>query len=150
MKRRYLCTLEIAPLVVGRTYDTLPSHLTLMSRFWSDMSPEALAAATEDVFAGRAPIQLRFGALETLGPKKVQAHMVTSVDEAKLHADLKACLDELDVEYEYPQFVGDGHKAHVTHREGVDIVAGSTFASGAAYLIEVVDHKRVVRARFVL
>lgn len=37
MKHRYLLILEIAPVEVGKTYDNLLSHLTLMSRFFSEL-----------------------------------------------------------------------------------------------------------------
>lgn len=35
----YLFTLEVAPLEIGMTYNPLPSHLTLVSRFFSDKPP---------------------------------------------------------------------------------------------------------------
>ena len=40
----YLFTLEVVPLEVGKTYDELPLHCTLMFRFWSELPAEELAA----------------------------------------------------------------------------------------------------------
>lgn len=49
-KRRYLFILEIAPLETGKIYAELPSHLTLMSRFWSELSPDELAGIVRPLF----------------------------------------------------------------------------------------------------
>lgn len=115
----YLFTLEIVPLELGRVYDELPSHLTLMSRFLSDLSPEELAAKVQPLFTRTASIQLVFGNTTVLGPKKVTAHMVTGPQEKQLHNKLRELLDTLKVGYQYPEFIGDNHKPHVTAREGV-------------------------------
>lgn len=143
----YLFTLEIVPLEVGRIYETLPSHLTLMSRFLSDLPADELARKTMPLFSATKPITLTVGQTEILGPKKVTAHMVSSVSELNLHRQLGNILDAAHVSYEYPAFVGEGHKAHVTKREEVYFEQGSQLACSAAYLIEVVDKQRIVRAR---
>lgn len=148
MKRLYLFTLEIVPLEVGVTYDALPSHLTLMSRFLSDAPANELAAKVRPLFARIAPVQLIFGDTITLGPKKVTAHMVSSSDESLLHNDLRELLDVLKVEYQYPEFIGDNHRPHVTARPGKQFKPGSMHIVQAAYLIGVVDQKRVVEAKF--
>ena len=130
MKHLYLFTLEIEPLEVGKTYEELPSHLTLMSRFWSDLSPEDLTAKVRPQFIETAPIQLVFGKTVMLGPKKVTAHMVTSSSEKQVHNNIRELLDTLKVEYQYPEFIGDNHKPHVTAREGVQFAPGSKRAEG--------------------
>ena len=138
----YLFTLEIAPLELGhQVYDELPSHLTLMSRFLSSLPSEELAARVQPLFARTAPIHLVFGETKVLGPKKVTA---------QLHNNLREQLDTLKVEYQYPEFIGDNHKPHVTAREGVQFTPGSKRTASAAYLIEIIDKKRVVRAKFTL
>jgi hypothetical protein len=150
MKHLYLFTLEVSPLETGKTYDDLPSHLTLMSRFWSELSPDELANAVRRLFAVTAPVALIFGETIELGPKKVIAHMVSSPSEQALHIKLHELLDSIHVEQQYPQYVGDGHKAHVTRREGLEFKQTDQYSASAAYLIEVVDTKRVVRSRFEL
>jgi hypothetical protein len=142
--------MEIEPLEVGMTYVELPSHLTLMSRFLSDLSPNELAANVQPFFVQTAPIQLVFGKTLTLGPKKVTAHMVTGPDERRLHNNLRELLDTIKIEYQYPEFMGDNHKPHVTAREGVRFAPSSKRAASAAYLIEIVDGKRAIRAKFEL
>src|SRR5688572_11148011 len=104
VKRLYLLTLEVAPLEVGKTYVELPSHLTLMSRFWSELMPEALSRELQPAFA-RGPVVLTFGETTILGPKKVVAHMVESSDELELHRAICKVLDSLTVEYQYPEFI---------------------------------------------
>lgn len=150
MKHLYLLTLEVAPLEADGVYDKLPSHLTLMSRFLSNLSPESLANAVRSLFASTVPVSLAFGETVRLGPNKVVAHMVTSPDELKLHYALRKVLDTTEITYEYPEFVGDNHKPHVTERVGVHYESGDQYVASVAYLIEVVDKKRVVRAKFIL
>lgn len=150
MKHLYLFTLEITPLEVGRIYDELPSHLTLMSRFLSDMSAEEVADKVRPLFIQTAPVHLVFGETIQLGPKKVTAHMVDSLDERRLHDSLRKVLDGVEVEYQYPEFIGDKHKAHITAREGVRFAPGSERTVFVAYLIEVIDGKRIIRAKFTL
>ena len=148
MKRRYLFTLEITPLDVGTTYDELPSHLTLMSRFFSELGPEQITAAVYPLFAASRPIELHFGDVIELGSKKLLVHTVNHLDVlASLHESLRTLLDSIIVEYEYPQFMGENHKPHVTKREGALFDAGSPKVTTAAYLIEIVDGKRVVRSK---
>lgn len=150
MKHLYLFTLEIVPLEVGRTYAELPSYLTLMSRFLSELSPGELAENVRPLFMQTAPVHLVFGETMQLGPKKVTAHMVSSPDERRLHDNLRELLDEIKVEYQYPEFIGENHRPHVTAREGLRLDAGIERTALTAYLIEVIDKKRVVRDKFTL
>jgi hypothetical protein len=150
MKYLYLFTLEVARLEAGRTYEELPSHLTLMSRFWSDLSADELSKIVRPLFARTNSIELLFGDTVELGPKKLTVHMVQQPEEMKLHNKLRELLDSVKVEYQYPQFIGSNHKPHVTKREGVQFGAGDKRISKAAYLIEVVEEKRAVRAKFEL
>lgn len=148
MKHLYLFTLEIEPLEVGKVYDALPSHLTLMSRFLSEKPHDELASVVEPMFEQASPIALTFGETKELGPKKVVAHMISSPVEVTLHNKLHHHLESLGVEFQYPQFIGQGHKAHVSKREGANFKEGQARTSSAVYLIEVIDAKRVIRSRF--
>lgn len=150
MKHLYLFTLEITPLEVGRIYSELPSHLTLMSRFLSNLPPEELTASARPLFEKTSPVTLSFGETATLGPKKVTAHMVSSPEELKLHGKLRELLNAINVEFQYPEFTGSNHKAHVTERDGIRFEPGSECIASAVYLVEVVDKKRVVRAKVML
>jgi len=151
MKRRYLFTLEVAPVEVGKTYDELPSHLTLMSRFWSELSPNELTKIVRPLFEKTAPIELAFGETVELGPKKLTVHLVEHSSELKqLHGELRALLDAANVDYEYPEFIGEGHKPHVTKRNDESFKAGDKHMAHAAYLIEVVGGQRAIRSKFEL
>src|SRR5690606_29977172 len=125
MMHRYLFIIEIAPLEVEKVYDELPSHLTLMSRFFSELSPGDLAEVVRPLFEHASPIELVFGETTELGPKKLIVHMVEYSDQLRqLHNQLRALLNSVDANYEYPQFIGEGHKPHVTQRGGERINTG--------------------------
>lgn len=147
MKHLYLFTLEMDPLEIGKVYDVLPSHVTLMSRFLSEMSYAELTLAVEYLFRRINPVVLTFGEVKELGPKRTIVHMVESPTEVMLHNELHRRLGVLEVAFQYPEFVGQGHKVHVSKRDGMDFKQGQTEVSSAAYLIEVVDGKRIPRAK---
>lgn len=96
------------------------------------------------------PLELTFGSTVQLGPKKVVAHLVKQPEEQELHKKLYKLLSAIPVEFEYPQFMGDNHKAHVTKRENIDFMPGSTIVSSAIYLIEVIGNNRVVQNKIAL
>ena len=151
MRHRYLFTLEVTPTGIGKAYDELPSHLTLMSRFFSRLSPTELIEVVRPMLEQTAPIELTFGKTAELGPKKLVVHLIEHTKELKqLHNRLRLLLDSTSVEYEYPQFVGAKHKPHVTKREGVKYEAGNKLITNHAYLIEIVDERRVIRSRLKL
>ena len=149
MKRLYLFTFEISPVEVDRTYDELPSHLTLMSRFLSELNPEELDRAVRPVFDRVQPISIVFGLTTELGPKKLVVHMVDySSRLQKLHSSILKLLMELNAELQYPQFVGNRHKPHVTRREAVNFPEGTTLTVNTVCLIEVVGGRRTIRAKY--
>jgi hypothetical protein len=109
-----------------------------------------LADLVRPLFESGNYVELTFGPTIELGPKKVIAHMVSSAGEQKLHDDIRVVLEKLKVVFQYPEFIGANHKAHVTKREDVDFPPNSRLISSAAYLIEVVDGKRVIRSKFAI
>ncbi len=76
--------------------------------------------------------------------------MLTSPDEQRLHNELRKPLNTIKVEYQYPEFIGSNHKPHITEREGVQFAPGSERIASVVYLIEVIDKKRVTRAKLEL
>ena len=99
----YLFTLEVTPMTVGDIHNPLPSHLTLVSRFWSNLSSEKLAEAVKPIFQGTHPIGLTFGEIALLGPQKVEAHLIEPTEELKdLHIRLANLLKTLSVTFTAP------------------------------------------------
>lgn len=152
-RRLYLLALEVAPMLVGKTYNPLPSHLTLMHRFWSELSPEKLAQAIEPVLRRTQPLELLFGKTRLNGPQKVRVNMVQlTPDLQSLHMRLFDLLNTLHVTYTAPEWVGKGFAPHVTERKEIEFAIGHVQVTNAAYLIEVEIHGeeqvRRIRARF--
>ena len=151
----YLFTLEVDPLEVGSVYNPLPSHLTLASRFWSEHVPDVIVNAVDSVFRQSEPIEVIIDGEAVIGPKKTAVHLAKNTDDLKsLHSKLLKELNELNVTYTAPQFVGDGHRPHVSKREGADFSAGHMQMSRATYLIEVAmhdgEHLRRIRHMFMI
>jgi len=134
----YLFTLEVAPLHVGKAYNPLPSHLTLMSRFWSELSPSELSQIVKPLFRQTPPLELYFGKTITLGPKHTVVHMIEHTQAMqRLHTQLYGLLSSIPVTYTAPQYVDDGYKPHVSMRAADSFVTGHHQMTATAYLIEV-------------
>ncbi len=151
----YLFTIEIDPLTVGAIYETLPSHCTLMFRFWSSLDADTLADKVKPLFERTSPFHITFGEKTLLGPNHVAAMLLEQSPELKdLQMRLYRQLAELGVEYTEPAYVGEGYKPHVSEREGITFTPGQRQAIRVAYLIEVgtTEHvrKRIIRAKFEL
>jgi len=151
----YLFTLEVIPLIVGELYNPLPSHLTLISRFYSHETSEQITAMVHDLFNETRSIDLLFQKSTEIGPKQTPVHIIEPSTELKLlHAKLLKILDENDVTYTQPQFIGNGWRPHVSERENDNFITGKSQLSKYAYLIEVFiqneNHLRVVRQKFKL
>lgn len=150
----YLITLEIEPLDVAGMYNPLPAHLTLVSRFWSELPSSRLANILLPVFKRAPAIELVFAEPAKLGPKQVTAHLIAPNPALQyLHTQLVTLLTDNDAKFLYPQFIGEHHKPHVTQREHTSFVPGQRLISSAAYLIEVEirsndDHVRLVCEKF--
>ena len=124
-----------------------------MSRFWSELSPAAISEVVKPLFDRAYPIELTFGESAQLGPKKIDVHLIKPDKSLKkLHNDLHGLLEAANVTYEYPQFVDEGYKPHVSKREGDHFDVGHKQVASAVYLIEVEikgdDHLRHIRAKF--
>lgn len=64
--------------------------------------------------------------------------------------DLLNLLDTAAVEYQYPEFIGDKQKPHVTQRNNIQFTHSSKHIAYVVYLVEFVDKARIGRARFKL
>ena len=147
----YLFALAVTPLEVGRVYDELPLHCTFMFRFWSALQADGLAAAAAPIFEAASVITLTPYEHTHLGPNQVGAHVVEKTPELMgLHMQLHDLLIALDAEFTKPQWVGEGYKPHITDRADESVAPGQPLHCPAAYLIEVIDGRRVVRSRFML
>lgn len=125
-------------LIVGKTYNPLPAHLTLVSRFYSEASPEEIVKIANPIFGKTNSIELLFEDAASLGPKQTAADLIISSKELlDLHRRVIKSLTTIDASYTNPQFVGDGWKPHVSKRAEQSFSAGDQVISSAAYLIEV-------------
>lgn len=153
--RLYLFTLEVTPTEVGTTYNPLPPHLTLMSRFWSAFSPNEIAQHVAPLFENVTPITLTFGEQARLGPQQTPVHLIENTLQLHaLHAKLKNVLDKLGVTYTKPEYIGRGHKPHVSIRPGISFGQGYQQISRTVYLVEVhiegTEHQRTIQTKFQL
>jgi hypothetical protein len=151
----YLFTLEIQPLGLGETYNSLPSHLTLISRFYTYETPEQIIYKVDSLFNQTKSIDILFQQSAEIGPKQTPVHLIKpSLELKRLHAKLIKILDKIGVTYTEPMFIGDGWKPHVSKRENNNFSTGEIQCSRSVYLIEVFiyndEQLRVVRNKSTL
>jgi hypothetical protein len=152
--RLFIITLEISPLKVGEMYNPLPTHLTLVSRFWTSLTSEELARLVKPVFKNTDKIQLLFGDAAFMGPQRKEVNLIAiSYELIRLHMELFELLNSSNALFTNPQWVGGGFKPHITKRKEVFPV-GYKQLTEAAYLIEIKikdnKHFRFVREKFSL
>ena len=151
----YLLILEVDRLIVGDKYPTLPSHLTLVSRFKSELDFNALALVVKPIVENALPIQLSFGDDAVIGPKNTAVHLIEKTQELEnLHLQLLKTLNSLNVTYALPEYVAEGYLPHISSREGASFKVGHSQSANHAYLIEVAKTKnkdiRIIRTKFLL
>ena len=149
----YLFTLEVAPLEIGMTYNPLPSHLTLVSRFFLDKPPNHIINKVSALFKLAECIELVFEELSTIGPEHTEVHVIKpnkSLEE--LHTQITDNLVDIGVSYTHPEYIKEGWKPHISKRDNDNYVPGYSFLTHAAYLIEVHiqdgNYLRTIREKF--
>ena len=151
----YLLTLEVDRLIVGDEYHTLPCHLTLVSRFKSELDFDELALAIKPIFEHSAPIQFSFTKEAIIGPKNTTVHLIEkSLELSNLHLQLVEILRKLNVTYTMPEYIDEGYLPHVSKRQDTNTEIGYKQLSNYAFLIKVekTGNKdiRKIRAKFKL
>lgn len=107
-KHCYLFALEVQPIEVGAVYDEPPRHCTLMRRFLSGLPHTLLADKAQVFFDGVSPVKLIPHKRLLLGLKQVPVSELVMTDELRsLHVGLYSFLNDLQVAYTDPEWVGE-------------------------------------------
>ena len=148
----YLLALEVAPMTVGRAYEQLPMHCTIMHRFHTTLSAAALEAALRPIVSATLPVLLIPTQHQAFGPRKQLATLIELTAPLQaLHRQLYEKLTSLDAQYTESDWVGDGYTPHVTDKQGRRLPTKTQTVCAAVYLISV-EHplqgtKRFIEAR---
>lgn len=122
-----------------------------MHRFYSELSADELADSVSSLFDKTPQVPLAAYKHTKLGPKQVPVSLIKLTEELdNLNIQLYNQLNKLGVEYTAPQWVGKEHVFHVTDRVSDRLEINDDYVSKAVYLIEVIDHKRIIRQRYEL
>ncbi len=127
-------------------------HLTLVHRFWINLTPEELADKARHILAKYSNVSFVHGEVVELGSNRTRVYDLEQTEKLKaLHMELFELLNSLNTEYTEPEWVGEGYVPHASDRENSPLSKGTTFSSKAVYIIEVKvpghDHKRLVRQK---
>ncbi|MEO8105510.1 MAG: 2'-5' RNA ligase family protein [Candidatus Saccharibacteria bacterium] len=145
----YFFTLEVTPMKVGDRYSAMPLHCTLMPKFFSNLSADALSDQVNVVFHRTTPLRLRPTERAAFGPQRVMATLIKPTPAVlKLHAALYLFLNQLGVRYTESDWVGPGYRPHVSDQSNSALPLNRTLPTRAVYLIEV-EHPLNGKRRFI-
>ncbi len=137
-RKLFLITLEIDVLEVGKNYNPLPSHLTLVPRFWANESPEEIAELVIPIFKKSDSMPLTVGKSELIGPKNTEVYLVSkSAELSDLHSDLVNELAAIDAEFSHPEFMYNNWTPHISVRHEKKFEDDTALDCNKGYLIEV-------------
>lgn len=118
--RAFLVAFEVEPVVMGRVYETLPLHCTLMHWFRTKLDHHAIKHVVGLVCYTNGPLFLHAGGIENFGPQKtIPVSVIRETrDLMALHTKIHQVLLDLSVTFVEPQYVGEGYRPHVTVTDG--------------------------------
>lgn len=143
--RAYLFVLPLEPIEIGRVYEHLPIHCTLMHWFWVAATPEELIKKIKTVFEGYGPLELVSAAPALFGPNyDVPVHtLVSNPSLKKLHDKLLAVLDEMGVRHIERKWIGNRFSPHVTTKNGRSFPPESRARINEVYIFEALDAQKL-------
>lgn len=145
-KNIYLITLEVSPIAIGRFYDQLPAHLTLIPRFTTKVETEDILNKVSLVSAKTKNITIVVTKKEILGPKQTKVWLVNANKYlAELHKDLKTKIDEIEANFLYPEFMKNNWIPHISVRENINFEENQQLESNKIYLIEISKEDNVTK-----
>lgn len=131
---RLVVVLPLAPLATGDGFPlkTWPLHVTVAPTFCTDADIPAVAAAIAPVVAGGSAVSVTAEGYEGFGPSgRVPVTVLErSAELWTLHAGLVEALQAVDAQFDDPEYVGAGYRAHVT------ITADARMTPGQVSLLE--------------
>lgn len=140
--KAYLLALEIAPIVIDKTYESLPLHCTLMHWFRIDAIDDFIQQVNVLVGAKTAP-ELHIGepddftGITKTGVISVKVNKVRKTDELNdLHETIATIAESLGVEYVMPQYIHAGYVPHVTHQGADQLSYGDEVQATSLYVAE--------------
>ena len=139
----YLYALEVHDMNVGKRYDMLPVHCTLVHWFELESAREQemqqrvqLIASEIGTIALTAQSQETFSGMTKNGPIPVTVDTVVYTPELRaLHGGVCDILDDLGATYSNPPYVRETYVPHVTHQTTGSLQTDSTHESTSLYLI---------------
>lgn len=157
--KSFLFVLEVEPMKVGKSYNKLTLHCTVLHWFNVETSAEELLRLTSKIFSNTHPIELVAGEPAMFGPSSDPHSMyvnkvVHNQALVYLHRSLLKVVDGIHAQHTEPSYTGGGFNFHVTMQEGRSFVEGTKDLSTAAYLVERVEgaknSRKFIRAKIPL
>ena len=140
--KAYLLALEIAPIAIGKTYESLPLHCTLMHWFRIDAIDDFIQQVHVLVGTKAAPeLHIEepddFTGITKTGVISVKVNKVRKTDELNdLHEAIATIAESLGVEYVMPQYIHTGYVPHVTHQGADQLSSGDEVRVTSLYIAE--------------
>ena len=141
----YLLALEIHPIKVGKTYEGLPLHCTLVHWFYLDSIKEIVRPIRQLLEKEEGPVlhidgEEEFTGMTNDGPVPVLVNKVKRTpDISHLHEEILKILDTAEAKYSMPQYVHAGYEPHVTHQQEGRLERGDAVRVKSLYVAQADD-----------
>lgn len=143
--KAYLIALEITPVEIGKTYDGLPLHCTLVHWFRTSKI-KYIIADVQKLLESQPLAQLvvedqdQFTGMTSTGPIPVKVNKVRKTPAIKkLHDAVVDILNDYDTEFLMPQYLHERYEPHITHQEDDSVKQGDNLRVRALFFAEADD-----------
>ncbi len=143
--KSYLVALEITSVEIGKTYNGLPLHCTLVNWFQTNKI-EYLITDIQKLLESQPPVLLKVGnedqftGMTSSGPIPVRVNKVQKTRAIKkLHDEIVAMLKAYDVDFVAPQYLNEGYVPHITHQEDGRAQQGDAIGVDSLFVAEADD-----------
>lgn len=138
----YLLALELEPVEIGKTYEVLPLHTTLVHWFWLEAPKideliKLVSKLTTEKLSLEALEEAIFTEFTDSGTIPVTVSRIEKSDTlSDLHNRITALIDSLGGTYEKPEYIGGGYEPHVTHQYKTKINTGDILQADNLFIAQ--------------
>lgn len=141
---RFTLGIEVGAVVLGKTFQRMPLHCTLIHWFCSDREPSEIERCVIEAAMTQPKTVLRSLGPSLFGPdKNIPVHILEKNRELEdLHMNIFNALNDLLVTFTHPAYVGPEYKPHISDSEGAYFFTGSEMLAERIYLVEAITNNK--------
>ena len=137
---RLVVVLPLRPLADGAAFTLRdwPLHVTVAPTFVVAGDVQSVVSVVEPCLSAQPPVRVRAGSEEGFGRSMTRPAMVIEpdVELSALHLALLRALRKSEAEFDHPDFVGTGYRAHITRTRAEAVGPGDELELCQAAIVD--------------